>query len=205
MKTLPANLITEKNLLHSPRPWIILLEITLTDTTVIRLAKNTEDVVYNGNTYTHFPFIISDIESNADGQIPQVSLKVCNITRFLQPYLNSLDGGLESTVSIIVVNANHLTEDYSELELDFTVQGCDADAFWVTWTLGMINPYNRRFPLYRFVANHCRWASNFKGAECGYAGAETECDGTFDTCIGFSNTARFGGFLGMQSDGIRIA
>ena len=205
MKDIPANLITEKNLLHSPHPWLILLEITLSDSTVIRLVKNTEDITYDSNTYTHFPFILSPVESNADGQIPQVTLKVCNITRYLQPYLNSLDGGMESTVKVIIVNSNHLTEDYSELELDFEVQDCESDVSWVTWTLGMINPFNRRFPLYRFIANHCRWASNFKGAECGYSGSETTCDGTFESCIGYSNTARFGGFLGMQNDGIRIA
>lgn len=205
MKTIPANLITEKNLLHSPEPWLILLEITLTDTTVIRLVKNTEDKVFVGNTYTHFPFQLNPVNSNADGNIPQVTLKVCNITRLLTPKLKSLDGGIGSTVKVIVVNNKLLSEDYTELELEFTVKGCDTDAFWVTWTLGMANPINRRFPLYRYMANHCIWASNFKGAECGYAGAETTCDGSFTSCIGYSNTERFVGFLGMQSDGIRIA
>jgi phage-related protein len=207
MKVIPANLITEKNLLHSPNPWIILLEITLTDggPTILRLAKNTEDVDFGGETYTHFPFRLDPIESNADGQIPTVSLKVCNITRVLTPYLNSLDGGMGSTVKVVVVNSELLAEDYTELELEFTVLDCTSDAFWVTWSLGMINPLNRRFPLDRFLATHCTWAGNFKGAECGYAGAETACDGTYESCIGYGNTARFGGFLGMQSDGIRIA
>jgi len=54
MKTLPENLIAEKNLMHSPDPWLILLEITLTDLTVFRLVKNTEDITYNGNTWTAF-------------------------------------------------------------------------------------------------------------------------------------------------------
>lgn len=205
MKTLPANLIAEKNLMHSPEPWLILLEITLTDVgpTVFRLVKNTEDITYDGNTYTAFPFKLSIVESNSKGQIPQVTLKVCNITRLLTPYLESLDGGLESTIKIIIVNNGLLNEDYSELELEFSVIDCNADAYWVTWVLGMANPLNRRFPLYRYVANHCNWV--FTGAECGYAGSETVCNRTFEDCVALDNTANFGGFLGMQNDGIRIA
>ena len=210
MKSLPANLVTEKNKLHSTDPWLILLDITLTDSTPIRLVRNTEDVTYNTNTYTAFPFDLSIVESNSTGQIPTVTLKVCNITRLLTPYLESLDGGLESTVKVTVVNAGLLSESYSELDMDFTVMGCEADAHWVTWTLGMANPINRRFPLYRFLANHCAWT--FTGGvavgvnvECGYTGAYTTCNRTLSDCVARSNTARFGGFLGMQSDGIRIA
>jgi len=205
MKSLPANLIAQKNLMHSPDPWLILLRITLTDAgpTEIRLVKNTEDITYDGDTWTHFPFQLSIVESNSDGRIPQVTLKVCNITRLLTPYLESLDGGIGSTVQVIVVNNKLLSEDYSELELEFSVMGCDADAYWGTSTLRMINPLNQRFPLYRYLATHCSWT--FKAAECGYAGAATTCDRSFDDCIARENTAYFGGFLGMQSDGIRIA
>ena len=210
MKSLPANLVTEKNKLHSTDPWLILLEITLTDATVIRLVCNTEDIDFGGNTYTAFPFELSIVESNSTGQIPLVTLKVSNITRFLTPYLKDLDGGLESTVTITVVNAGLLSETYSELDMDFTVMGCEVDAVWVTWTLGMANPINRRFPLYRYLANHCAWT--FTGGvavgenvECAYLGAYTTANWTLSDCVLRGNTARFRGFLGMQSDGIRIA
>jgi len=210
MKSLSANLVAEKNKLHSTDPWLILLDITLSDSTVIRLVRNTEDISYGGNTYTAFPFDLSMVESNATGQIPTVTLKVCNITRFLTPYLESLDGGLESTVVITIVNNALLSEDYSELEMEFNVIGCDADAYWVTWTLGMANPINRRFPLYRYLANHCAWTFTGGAAvgvnvECAYVGAFTTCNRTLSDCVARGNTARFGGFLGMQSDGIRIA
>ena len=210
MKSLSANLVAEKNKLHSTDPWLILLDITLSDLTAIRLVRNTDDVEFGGNTYKAFPFELSVVEVGSTGQIPRVTLKVCNITRFLTPYLNSLNGGLESTVTVTVVNAGLLSESYSELDMDFTVMGCEADAYWVTWTLGMANPLNRRFPLYRFLANHCAWT--FTGGvavgvnvECAYVGVETTCNRTLSDCVARANTARFGGFLGMQSDGIRIA
>ena len=210
MRNLPSNLIAEKNKLHSTDPWLILLDIVLSDSTAIRLVRNTDDVEFGGNTYTAFPFELSIVESNSTGQIPRVTLKVCNITRFLTPYLNSLNGGLESTVTVTVVNAGLLSESYSELDMVFEVMGCEVDAYWVSWTLGMANPLNRRFPLFRILASHCAWT--FTGGlavggnvECSYIGAETTCNRTLSDCVARSNTARFGGFLGMQSDGIRIA
>ena len=207
MKSLPPNIVAQKNALHSGNRWVTFIAITLTDAgpTVIRICSGNENVTFGGNEYQHFIFQLGIVESDISGQIPQVTLKVCNITRLLTNFLNSLDGGMASTVKITVVSRAHLAEDYSELEMDFTVMGCKAKADWVTWTLGMANPRNQRFPLYRYLANHCAWACNFKGAECGYSGAETECDGTFDTCVNLGNTGRFVGFLGMQSDGIRIA
>ena len=203
MLSLPANLIAEKNKLHSTAPWIILLDITLTDDTVLRFCNNNENVTFSGNLYTFFPFTIGPVEYSAEGQIPVVPLKVCNVTRVLQPYLNALDGAVGSTVVMTLVNTDHLAEDYSELELTFTVTGCETDAMWVTWTLGMANPYNKRFPLYRYLADHCSWV--FKGAECGYSGAETICNRTLERCSELNNTAYFGGYKGMKGGGLQIA
>jgi len=212
MKSLSDNLKAEKNKIHSTYPWLILLDITLTDNddsagpTVFRFVKNNEDVIYQGNTYTAFPFILDWIGSDVDGEIPLVSLKVSNITRILTPYLNSLDGGLGSTVKLTLVNHGLLAEDYSELELDFTVMGCTADAYWVTWTLGMMNPANQRFPLYRYIANYCPYNFYNDGTgECGYSGDLATCLHTYDACIVHGNEVNFGGDLGMQNDGIRIA
>jgi len=212
MKSLSANLVTEKNKLHSTDPWLILLDITLPDSTVIRLVRNTVDVTFpvGGNTYTAFPFELSIVESNSTGQIPTVTLKVCNITRLLTPHLNDQNGGLESTVVVTVVNAGLLSESYSELDMNFTVMGCEVNSTWVTWTLGMANPINRRFPLFRYLASHCSWTYT-KGVpdginiECNATSALTTCNRTLADCVERNNSERFGGWLGMQSDGIRIA
>lgn len=204
MKSLSTNLIKEKNRTHSKNPWLVLLAITLPDSTVIKLVNNSEDINFGGEIYHKFSFSIGVIEQDVSGAIPAVKLQIANVTRLLTKHLNAQDGGLGSTVVVTVVNSAHLTEDYSELELEFTVMDCQADEKYVTWTLGMANPRNQRFPLYRYISN-CLWASNFKGAECGYAGAETTCDGLFSTCLDYGNTDRFAGFLGMARNGIRIA
>jgi len=212
MKSLSENIKAEKNKIHNTDPFLTLLEITLSDDedsagpTVFRFVKNNEDITYQGNVYTAFPFVLGWIGSNVDGEIPLVSLKVCNISRILTPYLNDLDGGLDSTIKIILVGYGILTEDYSELELDFTVMGCTSDAYWVSWTLGMFNPSYQRFPLFRYIANYCPYTFFDDGTgECGYDGALETCLHTLTDCKAHGNEINFGGDLGMQNDGIRIA
>jgi lambda family phage minor tail protein L len=203
MKSLPANIILEKNKLHTPYPWIVLIEITLTDDTVLRYAKNTANVTFGGNVYTAMNFDIEPTQQTSKGEIPTVTLRVSNITRLLQPYLEDLDGGIGSTVKVTVVNTNLLAESYSELEMTFDVLACNATARWASFILGSPSPLRQRFPLYRFIAEHCRW--QFEGAECGYVGAESSCDRTYADCVTRENTEHFGGFMGMKSGGIEIA
>lgn len=204
MKDLPIALIFEKNRLASASPWLILLEITLTDegTTKLRFARNTEDVVFNGETYKAFPFEIEPTKQSSKGEIPTVTLRVSNITRLIQPYLEELDGGVGSAVKVTVVNVDHLKENYSELEMTFDVLACQSTAQWITFTLGAPNPLRQRFPLNQFIALHCRW--RFKGVECGYSGAETACSRTLKRCRELDNSARFGGFAGMRTGAVRV-
>ncbi len=211
MKSLSDNLISEKNKIHLTDPWLIFVEITLTDddqsggATVFRFVRNNEDITYGGEVYTAFPFVLSWVGSDIEGSIPVVTLRVPNITRILTPYLNTLNGGLDSTVKLTIVSAALLAEDYSELELSFTVMGCSSDAYWVTWTLGMFNPTNQRFPLYRYIANYCPYNYYTDGTgECSYNGPLPTCLHTLTDCIAHENEPHFGGDLGMQNDGLRI-
>lgn len=168
MKTLPANLILEKNKIASPNPWLVLLDITLTDNTKFYLVNNTEDITFNSQLYTAVPFQIEPTKQSGTGEIPTVTLRVSNVSRLMQGYLEAASGGVDSTVLVRVVNAALLTENYSELEMTFNILSTDTDAYWVTFTLGMPNPLRKRFPLYRYIAEHCNW--QFLARECNYAG-----------------------------------
>lgn len=202
MKSLPAALTIEKNRLATAGAWVVLLEITLTDddSTVLRFAYNTEDVVFEGNTYTAFPFEIEATKQTSKGEIPTVTLRVSNVTRLIQPYLEELDGGVGSVVKITVVSTKHLTEDYSELEMTFDVLATQSNARWVTFTLGAPNPLRQRFPLNQFIALHCRWRVN--SVECGLSDAT--CDRTLTNCRENANSVRFGGFPAMRSGAVKV-
>ena len=179
MKSLPANLIIEKNKLSTAGVWVILLEVTLTDTpaTTLRFARNTEDVVFEGETYTAFPFEIDTTQQTSKGEIPSITVRVSNIQRMIQPYLEDLDGGIGSAVKITVINTKYLNEDYAELEMTFDVLATQSNSRWITFTLGAPNPLRQRFPLYRFIALHCRFGFNrpvLNYPECGYSGEAIE-------------------------------
>lgn len=203
MKNIPAALILEKNKLASPNPWLIMLDMTLPNGSVIRIVRNTEDVVYQGNTYSKFPFEIEPTTQSSKGEIPTVSLRVGNVTRILQAYLEDMNGLVGSTVKITVVNAAYLSENYAELEMTFDVKATGSDAYWVTFTLGSPNPLKNRFPLYRYIAAHCNW--QFKSRECNYSGSSETCKRTLDYCRILNNSKRFGGYMGLQGGGVRYA
>jgi len=202
MKNLPANIIIEKNKIASTTPWIILLEIKVSDTEILRLCNNTEDIEFQRNTYYAMPFNISASQTNAKGEIPTVTLQVSNVSRMLQPYIESYSGGVGMEVKLIVVNTAHLSENYTELEMTFDILGTEADANWVHFTLGAPNPLRKRFPQLRYIAEHCQWT--FKSAECGYKGSATECKRTFEWCRLLGNTKRFGGYIGLSGGYLRI-
>lgn len=203
MKTLPAALILEKNKIASTGAWLLLLDITLPTASVIRLANNTENVTFGGNAYTAFPFEIDASKSSTQGEIPQVTLRVSNATRSLQPYIEQYNGAVGFSFKLTVVNSNHLTESYAELEMTFDVLSCSSDANWITFMLGAPNPLRRRYPLFRALANSCAWT--YKGRECNYGGGLTTCKRTLTDCQAHGNSGRFGGRPGLSAGNIRIA
>lgn len=206
MKTLPANLILEKNLLSSSNPWVYLVSITNPGGDVLRFAANTEDVVFGGFNYTAFPFEIEAIKQTSKGQIPSLSLKVSNVSRAIQGDVEALDGLVGQTVTLYFVNTNLLGETYTSTTWTFEIIGCHISDQWVNFTLGMPSPLGRRYPLYRYIPDRCRYVSNFKGVECKYSGGDATCTGTLDDCTdNKSNEANFGGFLGLAKGGIRVA
>lgn len=196
MLTLPLALCLEKNKLVATAPWLILLALELPDTTVLRLARNTQDVVFGGNTYTAFAFDLGDTSSGGDGTIQGVSLKVANPGRALQPYMEANNGLIGCILTLMVVHTDNLTSDYTELTLTYEVLTAVSVEDWITFTLGAENPLRCRFPLQVAIPFSCNWP--FKGVECAYAGADTVCKRTLLDCQSKSNSARFGGRPGIN-------
>ena len=203
MKTLPSALIIEKNLLSNTHPWYALLDVELTTGVYIYLVQNTENVTYNGQEYTAFPFSIGVSKQTSKGEISSVQFRVCNINRVMQGYIEDYDGFIGKSITLRLVNAAHLSEDYAELTVTYEINSCSANAEWVTFDCGAPNPMSKRFPLYRYIGSHCNFV--FKSVECGYSGAVTTCDRTLLSCAAKYNTPRYGGYKGLLGGNIRVA
>ena len=163
---LPDNAIIEKNKTASPYAWLVLLEITLIDSTIFRLVRNEEDITFESNTYTAFNFQLEPTVLKSKGQIPTLTLRVSNVTLLLQSKLQELNGGIGSTVRMIIVNSNLLAEDFSDLEMNFEVLAASSTNMWVEFILGSPSPLRQRFPLEKYQALGCDW--RFESIECDY-------------------------------------
>jgi lambda family phage minor tail protein L len=209
-KTLPSGMILEKNKLATPNPWVILLDIILKEDGVtqqtFRFTNNNENLTYNSNTYEAFPFTIQPTKQSTQGEIPTITLAVANVTQVIQQWIEQLEGGVGSQVTVYVVMVDAATKAVTgdaELEYTFDIVGTESTAEWLLFTLGASNPMRKDVPPHRYVANHCNW--EFKGPECAYNGAATECERTWDDCKNLGNSHRFGGFPGLSPTGVRIA
>lgn len=166
-----------------------------------------------GNTYSAFPVKIELPNETSKGEIPSITLQVSNVTRVLQGHLEVLNGGVGTTVKLIIINTAHLDENYAELTMNFEVLSATCNSLWVSLKCGASNPLRRRFPVDKFFANHCnhqfnspavRASGSGLGAECAYTGSDTVCNRNLDACIAKDNAGRFGGFPGLEPGGLQL-
>jgi phage-related protein len=200
-KTLPAALVLEKNKIASANPWLLLADLNV-DGEHLRIVNNNESITFQSNLYQAFEFKFDAITSTKDGKIPTFVLSVPNINRMFIPYIEDTNGLVDTTVDIYIVNAGLLSENYSELTMNFVVMGCNYDSQVITLQLSTPSPMRQRFPKNRFIAKYCPWP--FKGVECKYSGADTTCQRTHDDCEAKGNLLNFGGFPGLREDGFRV-
>jgi phage-related protein len=213
MKALSANLVRAKNMLGGDQPWLVLVQLILSEVTTLYLASNNEDVVFQGHTYAAFPLQIELPKETSKGEMPQIKLGLGNATREIQAQMEALNGGVGCGVRLIIVNAGLLTENYAELTLDFMIMSAECSPQWVSVSLGAPSLLKRRFPVDKYLANYCRFtfnspaerATSSKGRECYYQGSMTTCNHTLADCKERGNAARFGGFPGLNAGGLRLA
>lgn len=215
--------IQEKNKLGTDSVFLVALLITLPSLDgdeYVRLVSNSENIVWKGETWAAFPFTIDEI-SEATGEVPRVDIRISNVSRAMDVYLEYYDQYIKAygfapiLVNIYVINTAVIANDGNadpEVEHLFELKQPRVDSVWATFTLGANNPYQRRFPQNRMLKNHCRF--RFKGSDgkCGYAGVETACNHTLSRCRELQNPdstpnfpLRFGGAPGVGKGEFEVA
>lgn len=195
-RDLPSYAITEKNKLSASGAFINLFQIDITGESAIRLAQNTEDVTWGGNTYSAFPIRLNEVNENLQGKISSTLVQFSNVDRTLEPYLAAHNGMVGAVITVTIVHSDHLAESDPVLEDEFTIMEAVSDENWVTFTVGGVSPFQRRFPRDRYLSTVCRHF--FKGPLCLYAGADTTCDHTLTDCRdNKGNEVQYGGSPGI--------
>lgn len=196
MLVLSSAAIAEKNKISSTGAWLQLLEITFLGQSTIRLVYNNEDITWDGNTYQGYPILVGALSEDGKGGLPTFAIRVSNVGRSLEPYIDASNGGIGASLRLLVVHSDLLAAATAEIDETFENMACSVDPLWVTFKLGSENPMRKRSPKDRYLKDHCRY-KEFKGTMCGYAGPESTCNRTFIRCKQLNHAARFGGFPGV--------
>lgn len=166
------------------------------------LAGYDEDIVYNGITYTRFPITHEFTGENNQGQIDQVKVRLANVSRLIQLYLEQYDFRGRKVI-IRTVWADQLADPDAYIDDIFYVDNYTADQNNVEFTLtSKFDVLGVDLPARRYARNYCSW--KFKSAECGYMGAELTCDKTQQRCKQLNNYQRFGAFPSVPTRRIYI-
>jgi len=161
-----------------------------------------ENITYDGVLYARFPISHDDITENTEGQIDTVKVRVANVSRLIESYLETYDLRGKK-VSIKMVWANQLADTGAYLEDIFYIDSYAADQKVVEFTLtSKFDLLSVQIPSRKYSRNYCSWV--FKSTECGYTGAETSCNKTKQRCKALSNFLRFGGFPSIPTGRIYI-
>jgi len=118
MLSLSSASLLIKNKLIDTGSWLILLDLTSPDTlTKIRICSNTSDIIRDGELYAAFPFELEELTEQLAGELPTLSLKVSNVNRLIQGYLeqdDALGSGWEVLVQVVHSTDSQNILKYSE-------------------------------------------------------------------------------------------
>jgi len=194
--------IIAKNSLDDGGLWAFLLKLESPKLGItIHLTRNTDDITWNGVTYTAASFNIGDYKEGIKGQLPSLSLTVSNVDRVVQSYVEQdPDFGSNWNVDLYVLYlpapVNLTTTRTEELHYHFLSISVECNETTAVFRLGMENPLKQLSPKNKLIPNYCQ--ATFKVAEtgCPYTGTATTCEKTLAACKAyFPNTdVPFGGF-----------
>jgi len=208
----------QRHAIASGEPWLLLMNIEWPGTPTagvttqnIRLVRNVDAYTFDANdgngaqVYEPFNFEMGEFNTSSTGAVPQVEIQASNVMRILQSIIEQYAGVVGANLYLYAVNtANPAGEP--DLTLQFTIVQSVCDAKLVHLKCGASSPMRRLFPLYMYWPNTCIW--QYKGVQCGYTGTMASCSKTLDGatgCEAHSNQLRFGGFPGIDTNGITAA
>lgn len=157
----------------------------------LHFAEHDDDVTYDGTTYLKFPITHDFVSQNTQGQIDSVRVRISNVSRAIQSYLEDYNWAGKK-VEIKMVFSDLLADTDAYFKDVFYIDRYTANQQVAEFVLtSKFDLLDLELPTRRYTRTYCQWV--FKSTECGYAGAETECNKTFQRCKQLANSERFGG------------
>ena len=203
----------ERCALASDGVYLFLLELQLPTGTVLRLARNTEDVEWptgSGQVWQALAFDLDDIDESSRNEVRQLTLKVGNGSNALLAYLEELEewrklnGRDACRIILRCVNSALLaqTEPLNEWEFEDEGASLPAPMDWAFLRLGVDRTHARAWPRRRILRDYCSWE---RPEECPHV---ANCNRTLARCreidatIDPGRVLRFGGFPIVERGGL---
>lgn len=186
----------------------------------------TQNVVWQGNTYTPIPIEAEGFDTSSKGTLPRPKFRVANISGVFSAAIANYDDLVGATVTRKRTFAKYLdavnfpggvnvtadANQYLNDDIWYVEQKASETRYIIEWELSSaFDLQGVKLPLRQVIQNACPWA--YRGAECGYVGTnyfdinDTACAVGADVCAKrlSSCTARFvnvtvpfGGFPGAR-------
>ncbi len=188
MKTLPASIVSQKNMISTPGSWLVCVDIaypnlTASPRTHYRFVNNTEDVVLDGNTYTKWAFGLGQVKESIKGELPRITLSLYDVNLTMKATLQANDGwsGGEVSVRRVYVSLAGVVTDTDILQY-FTILSTTWDDRnnAINFNIGVSTPLSKRFPRDRYVSTICR--HKFRDGFCRY-GETVDAFGNYDGLV----------------------
>lgn len=180
-------LIEEKNKVSQEQPWLLLLTLTnVAGDLVIRVVRNTENIIYKGNEYAAFPFEIDTVPEATKGSLPTMAITLSNVDRQIQSYVEQ-DATFGSGWSVVItlahisqLNGTVLPDQVAEIEHEFQSLDVTATNESLVINLGVQNPMLVQFPRQKFSGGFCQRVFD-DGVGCPYS-TQGKVPRTFTFC-----------------------
>lgn len=122
--------------------FLILLEISHTSLSTIRVCNNDVDITSNGNVYTAYNFKI-ELPSDEEGDVPTAQLVIDNVDQQLTFSIRSIT--TPPTIRIMVILAS--SPNTIEIDMpDFLLTNINYNEYTITGTISIENFMSEPFP-----------------------------------------------------------
>lgn len=151
------------------------------------------NIIFDGIEYSKFPITVEALMENTEGEIDAIQVRISNILRVPQFYLENYDLRGKKVV-IKQVWADQLDDTDNCMEYVYYIDKYTSNEKAVVFDCS--SPYDVldvMLPFGVFMRGVCRW-KKYKGPECMSDSSESECNRTMADCRARNNIARFGAF-----------
>lgn len=212
MIKLTSNLIKAAQQIRPNSPWCWLVKLVLDEqvdpfpTLVFRITTAESSVTFpiDGVPTVFYPFPVSfnEIEIDAGGNQPSLTMNVSNATRELGPYLEAGNGLVDKRADLWLVNREYLSDYRDAVPLELRVASATLDNLVLSLELRTSHFYERQIPQESVQATGCT-ALYKDRITCPYRGSLPTCNHDLADCILHGNDMVANGYPRVLPQDIR--